>query len=258
LTRWQKALPKAAIDCRCDGQFFEGNMRVSRFFHITPVAGLMTGALALLGGIAFAAAPAKPAWLLTFTVSPVGGHIIGNPAAPTKLVEYASYTCGHCGSFETNDAPALKNQYVAGGKVSFEIRNLVRDEVDLTAAMLARCGGKGRFFGNHRHLMATQAQWADDSKITPATIAKLKAEDIFGFMLGAHTELGLDKVMLARGVTKAQSKACITDAKALDAVLKMTDEAVGPLGIKGTPAFMVNDKIVDAHDLMSLKPLLTP
>ena len=233
-------------------------MRVSSLFRTRRFGAVITGALVLIGSAAFAAAPAKPAWLLTFNVSPVGGHIIGNPAAPTKLVEYASYTCGHCGSFETNDAPALKNQFVAGGKVSFEIRNLVRDEVDLTAAMLARCGGKGRFFGNHRHLMATQAQWADDSKIAPATIAKLEAQDIFGFMLGAHTELGLDKVMLARGLTNAQSKACLTDAKALDTVLKMTDEAVGPLGIKGTPTFMVNDKIVDAHDLEALKPLLTP
>jgi protein-disulfide isomerase len=233
-------------------------MRVSRLFRTQRFGAVITGALVLIGSAALAAAPAKPAWLLTFNVSPVGGHIIGNPAAATKLVEYASYTCGHCGSFETNDAPTLKNQYVAGGKVSFEIRNLVRDEVDLIAAMLARCGGKGRFFGNHRHLMATQAQWADDSKITPATIAKLQAEDIFGFMDSAHTELGLDKVMLARGVTKAQSKVCLRDAAALDAILKMTDEAVGPLGIKGTPAFMVNDKIVDAHDLMSLKPLLTP
>jgi protein-disulfide isomerase len=232
-------------------------MRVSTLFRTRRFGAVITGALVLIGSAALASAPAKPAWLLTFTVSPVGGHIIGNPAAATKLVEYASYTCGHCGSFETNDAPALKNQFVAGGKFSFEIRNLVRDEVDLIAAMLARCGGKGRFFGNHRHLMATQAQWADDSKITPATIAKLQAEDIFGFMVSAHTELGLDKVMLARGVTKAQSKVCLTDAAALDAILKMTDEAVGPLGIKGTPAFMVNDKIVDAHDLMSLKPLLT-
>ena len=233
-------------------------MRVSRLFRTRRFGAVITSALVLIGGAALAAAPAKPGWLLTFTASPVGGHIIGNPAAPTKLVEYASYTCGHCGQFETNDAPQLKNQYIANGKVSFEIRNLVRDELDLTAAMLARCGGKGRFFGNHRQLMMTQAQWADDSKITPATIAKLDAKDIYGFMLAASTELGLDKVMLARGVTKAQSKACLTDAKALDAILKMTEEAAGPLGITGTPTFMVNNKIVDAHDLASLTPLLTP
>ena len=232
-------------------------MRVSRLFHARRFGAVVTGALVLIGSAALAAGPAKPAWLLTFTVSPVGGHIIGNPNAPKKLIEFASYTCGHCGTFETTDAPLVKNQFVAGGKVSFEIRNLVRDELDLTASLLARCGGKSRFFGNHRHLMATQAQWMDGSKITDATVAKLESDDLFGFMQGAYTELGLDKIMLTRGVTVAQGKACLTDIPALKQILAMSDEAMGPLGIKGTPSFMLNGKIVDAHDFASLKPLLS-
>jgi protein-disulfide isomerase len=237
--------------------YFEGFMRIPQFFGRLQFAGIAAGALALVGGAVLAAAPAKPDWLLTFGISPVGGHIIGNPSAPTKLVEYASYTCGHCGTFETTEAPVLKSQYVAKGNVSFEIRNLVRDEVDLTAAMLARCGGKGRFFGNHRHLMATQAQWADDSKITPATVAKLQADDILGFMLGAHTELGLDKIMQARGLTAAQGKACLADVAAFNQIIEMSNEATGPLGLTGTPSFLVNGKVVDGHDLASLKPFLT-
>ena len=232
-------------------------MRVSSLFPTRRFGAVIIGAMVLIGGAALAAAPAKPGWLLTFTVSPVGGHIIGNPAAPNKLVEYASYTCGHCGAFETTEAPMLKSQYIANGKVSFEIRNFVRDEIDLTAAMMARCGGKGRFFGNHRHLMATQSIWSEDSKITPATVAKLQADDLVGFMLGAYTELGLDKVMQARGVTVAKGKLCLADAKALSQVLNMSGDASEDLGITGTPTFMVNDKIVDAYDLASLKPLLT-
>ena len=228
-------------------------MRVSRLFRTRRFGAAFTGAMALIGSAVLAAAPTKPAWLLTFTVSPIGGHIIGNPAAAIKLVEYASYTCGHCATFETTEAPMLKTQYIAEGKVSFEVRNLVRDEIDLTAAMLARCGGKGRFFGNHRHLMATQAVWMDDSKITSPTVAKLQAKDLFGFMLAAHTELGLNKVMQARGITAAKAKACVTDAAALDQILAMTDEAVGPLGLTGTPSFLVNGNRVDGHDLASLK-----
>lgn len=231
-------------------------MRISRPFYKRQLGAFAVGALAFFGGVSLAAAPAKPAWLLTFTTSAVGGYIIGNPAAPTKLVEYASYTCGHCGHFEVTDAPLLKSQYVAGGKVSFEIRNLVRDELDLTAAMLARCGGKGRFFGNHRHLMSTQGQWADDSRISAATYAKLQAQDLFGYMLGAYSELGLDKIMQARGVTMAQGKVCLTNAAALNQILAMTEEATGALGLAGTPSFLVNGKVVEAHDLASLKPFL--
>jgi protein-disulfide isomerase len=213
-------------------------------------------AATLVAGATIAATPAKTAWLSTFTMSTKGGHIVGNPAATTKVVEYASYTCGHCAQFEAVDAPALKNQYVAGGKVSFEIRNLVRDPLDLTAALLARCGGKGRFFGNHKHLMATQAQWMNESKLSDATVGKWEADDAAGFMQGAFTELGLDKIMAARGVTMAQGKVCLADGAALNKVLAMTEEATGPLGLNGTPSFTVNGKVVDAHNIASLKPHL--
>lgn len=231
-------------------------MMLFRASAIRNIAALFA-AIVVLCSAAPAAAP-KPAWLLTFSLSPVGGHIIGNPAAATRLVEYASYTCGHCGHFETTDVPQLKSQYVAAGKVSFEIRNLVRDELDLTAAMIARCGGKGRFFGNHRHLMATQGQWADGGKLSAATNAKLNADDLFGFLLGAYADLGLDKIMQARGVTIAQGKMCMNDVNALRQILAMTDEATGPLGLDGTPSFLVNGKVVDAYDLETLRPFLNP
>jgi protein-disulfide isomerase len=203
--------------------------------------------------LATASVAAAPAWLTTFTKSAKGGHIIGNPAAATKVVEYASYTCGHCADFEGSDAPALKSQYVAGGKVSFEIRNLVRDPLDLTAALLARCGGAGRFFGNHKQLMATQGQWANDAKLSKATTAKWEADDVTGFMQAAYTELGLSVIMQARGVTVAQGKACLADKASLDQVLAMTSEATGPLGMTGTPSFLVNGKVVQAHNLATLK-----
>lgn len=215
-------------------------------------------AAATLGSAALIAAPAKTNWLLAFGTTAKGAHVIGNPTAPTKLVEYASYTCGHCAHFEIDDVPQIKNQFVASGKVSFEIRNLVRDPMDLTAAMLARCGGKGRFFGNHRQLMATQAQWANGSKLSKATIGLLEAKNIVGFMQGAYTELGLDKIMAQRGVTAAQAKVCLADKAAFNAVIAMTDEATQTLKINSTPTLLVNGKIIEGHDFATIKPHLTP
>jgi protein-disulfide isomerase len=235
--------------------FFEGHMRAFLTHSRRRRAVVAAASLLALGSTSMLAAQAKPAWLSTFTLSSVGGHIIGNPAAATKLVEYASYTCGHCADFEVIEAPVLKSSYVANGKTSFEIRNLVRDPLDLTAAMLARCGGKGRFFGNHKQLMATQGQWANSEKITAATEAKLEADDLVGFMQGAYTELGLDKIMQARGVTAAQAKVCLADSKALAQVIAMTDEASAK-GVTGTPSFTVNGKLVAGHDLATLKPHL--
>ncbi len=228
-------------------------MRLIPKYRLAKRIAALTTTAAIFGGAAIVAAQAKPAWLSTFTVSAKGGHIIGNPAAANRIVEYASYTCGHCAEFEAKDVPLVKNQLVASGKTSFEIRNLVRDPLDLTASLLARCGGKGRFFGNHQLLMATQGQWANGGKLSKPTIALLEAKKTVAFMQGAYTELGLDRIMAQRGVTAAQGKACLADKAAFDTVIAMTDEAVGPLKIAGTPTLMVNDKIIEGHEFAALK-----
>jgi protein-disulfide isomerase len=206
---------------------------------------------------ASSAAPAKPNWLTTVTLTDQGAHIVGNPAAAHKVVEYLSYTCSHCAAFEAKDAPVLKTQYIATGKASLEIRNMVLNAYDLTAAMLARCGGKDRFFGNQKHLMATQSIWMGKSgNISAATKAKLEAEDYHGFMAGAYAELGLVPIMQQRGITPAQGKACVADKASLKAVLDMTD-AGAALGVQGTPSFMINGKLQDdVHSFAELKTVL--
>lgn len=204
-----------------------------------------------------AAAPAPSKWLSTVTVTSSGSHVMGNPAAPYKVVEYLSYTCGHCAEFEMKEAPALKAQYVATGKASLEIRNFVLNSVDLTAAMLARCGGKSKFFGNHRHLLATQSVWLGKTKnISPATQAKLKTEDYAGFMIGVFDEIGLAPIMQQRGITPVQAKACLADKAGLNSILDMTD-AGSTLGVKGTPSFMINGVLQDhMHSFAELKAVL--
>jgi protein-disulfide isomerase len=217
---------------------------------------LLAGAIATLAGTAQIAAQAKPNWQLTFSLSAKGGHIVGNPAAANKIVEYASYTCGHCAEFEEKDAPLVKAQLVATGNSSFEIRNLVRDPLDLTAAMLARCGGKGRFFGNHKLLMATQTQWADGRKLSKPTIALLDAQNTIAFMQAAYGELGLDKIMAQRGITPVQAKACLANRPAFNAIISMTDEAIDVLKINATPTLFVNGKKIDGHEFSTLRQLI--
>ena len=173
------------------------------------------------------------------------------------MVEYLSYTCGHCADFETKEAPAFKTQYIATGKASLEIRNMVLNPIDLTAAMLARCGGKAKFFGNHRQLFSTQSVWLGKAKnISPATQAKLKAQDYTGFMIGTFNEIGLAPIMQQRGVTPAQAKACLADKAAFNTIVAMTD-AGAALGVRGTPSFLVNDVLQDhVHGSADLAALL--
>jgi len=213
--------------------------------------------LALLALLAIpAGALAAPAanWVAQVARSPIGGHIMGNAAAPTKLVEYVSYTCSHCAHFVGEASAPLKADYVKTGKVSVEVRNAVRDKYDLTAALLARCGGAKRFYGNHEALFANQDAWMEqlmayDKDATKPTEEKAALRDI-----GQKT--GLYALMGKRGFTPAQLDGCINDPASMKQVLAMTEEAWKKVKISGTPSFTINGKLVDGSDWTRLKAAL--
>ncbi|MFC4291337.1 thioredoxin domain-containing protein [Sphingorhabdus arenilitoris] len=202
-------------------------------------------------------APAVTNWTENFGETPLGSFIVGNPDAPIKLVEYASYTCGHCATFESNDAPILKAEKVANGSVSFEIRSLVRDPIDLIMASLARCGGKDKFFGNHQFLMAKQREFSGRAaQLTDPTIDLLRKQDWNGFLVAAYAEMKLGELMQEQSITDTQAKICLSDKAATENLLAVTDDAGPKYNIQGTPSFLINDKLSDAHNYLSLKPLL--
>ena len=92
--------------------------------------------------------------------TPEGGFLMGNPNAEVKLVEFGSMTCPHCAEFEEKGGEKLIDNYVKTGRVSYEFRNFVRDPFDMTASLIARCGGPERFFRlDPRRLFADQRKW---------------------------------------------------------------------------------------------------
>src|SRR5690554_2780554 len=101
-------------------------------------------------------APEGQNWSTTVTQTEEGGYVMGNPDAPIKLVEYMSITCSHCATFGEEAFNSIRDDYVESGRVSFEIRNFVRDPLDLTAAMLSRCGGEGPFFALTKQALNNQ------------------------------------------------------------------------------------------------------
>jgi protein-disulfide isomerase len=194
-------------------------------------------------------------WTMRVAQSAIGGHLVGNPAAPTKLVEYVSYTCPHCAHFVAEGTAPLNAGWVKSGKVSVEIRNAVRDKYDLTAALVARCGGRARFIGNHEALFANQQAWMEqaiayDGQQTPKPTTEQEALQEIADKTGLITFMG------KRGFTPAQVKACIADPKAMQQILAMTKDAWETTKIGGTPAFAVNGTLTPAHDWNGLKAAL--
>lgn len=218
-------------------------------------------ASAALGVASIIAAPAtaqETDWAQRVTMSDKGGHIVGNPLAKHQVAEYMSYTCNHCANFETESHDSLKSDFIQKGHMSFEVRNLILNPIDLTAAMLARCGGRTKFFGNHRAFLGSQASWMEtfqssspdvmkslNEGTVPERLKKIaKAADFYG-------------LMKKRGYSAKQVDVCLADQSTQDKILAMTKYATGTLKLSGTPSFTVNNQPIEkVHNWSRLRAAL--
>lgn len=228
--------------------------------------GLLAATIALppaLAGASMAvAAPAKAAakrdWSKAVAATPEGGFRMGNPAAPIKLVEYASYTCPHCAHFVQEGVPQLIARYVRSGRVSFELRNLVRDPYDLSAALLSRCAGPRNFFPLMHSIFATQDQWTGRfAALSASEYDALTALPQTPKLVRIAAIGGLDAMAAKFGVPAARAKACLSDENAAERLAEMRRVATTQYDLQGTPAFLINGKKAEgAHDWATLEPLL--
>ena len=210
---------------------------------------ILVGLLALLS-----LGAAKPVdWTKTVTRTPAGSYVIGNPAAKVRLLEFMSYTCPHCAHFAAEGTPPLMRDYVKRGSVAFELRNAVRDPLDLAAAIATRCGAPGRFPGNHEAVFAAQTSLFEAAnKFDPEPTAK----DPIAGMKALSRASGLTALMTKRGVTPVALDACYASKAAQAPVIAMTNDAWSTRKIPGTPAFFLNGKAIETNEWAGLEPLL--
>jgi protein-disulfide isomerase len=218
---------------------------------------LLAAAIAVLPALApVRAAPAQD-WTHTVTMTPEGAYVLGNPKAATRLVEYVSYTCSHCAHFVAEASPPLSNGWVKRGLVSLEVRNALRDPYDLTAAILARCGGKARFFGDHEALFANQGDWMTKIEAYDAQRSAEPPTDTSAMLLDIAAKTGLSDFMAKRGLPVAQQNKCLADKASILLLTGMAKEAWEDRKIGGTPSFALNGTTVaNAHDWATLSAAL--
>ena len=201
--------------------------------------------------------PEAKQWDQTVTMTTEGFPVLGNPAAPVRMVEFISYTCSHCAEFSKESKLPLNSALVRQGKVSLELRPFLRTPVDETPSLLALCGPQSKYFGNSTALLAMQTTWfkppADPNYAKRwATLEAKPAEQ--RRMIAA--DLGLYKIMAARGYTTAELDTCLNDQAKLDMLTKQTDFAGATIKVVGTPSFMINGKLQEIYGWPELEPRL--
>lgn len=206
--------------------------------------------------IAPIAAPAGQSWVETAAETPEGGFVIGNPDAPLKLVEYASHTCSHCAAFAQESAGAL-DEYVAKGIVSYEIRNQIHDPLDLSIALLARCGGNPATF----HPLANQA-WGDFNNLmsgvqaNSAALEQAQAAPQAQRFQAIAQAAGLIDFFAARGISRDQAMQCLADVDKAQAIADASQTQSDELNVTGTPTFFLNGQLVEGTTWAVIEPAL--
>ncbi len=178
------------------------------------------GILALLLAVPPAAAGNVP------LAEAVAEMAIGRDDAPVTMIEYSSLACPHCAAFHRDVLPKIKETYIGPGKVRLVYRDFPLGGLALVAAMVARCGGRQKYFGFIEVLFRSQAQWSrsDDPKRELARVAR------FG------------------GISQKDFDACLVNEPLMTDIRERAADAQQKFGIDSTPTFIIEgEKIVGAR-----------
>lgn len=173
-----------------------------------------------------------------------GGYVMGNPDAPIKLVEFGSLTCGACGNFAAMSFAPLRDEYIASGRVSFELRNFVRDPIDLTIAALTRCGADASYFPLTEQVFANQGEILQAAQQLNPDIGQLPPAERF---IALAQGLGLDQFFAQRGIAQNQTNACLADVASIEKLAEQTQAATEEYKVSGTPTFLINGEVLNIN-----------
>lgn len=202
------------------------------------------------------AAPSGKIWSDVVSKTEVGGYKMGNPDAKLQLIEYGAITCPGCAQFSVESTEEL-TKMVDSGVVAMEFRPfLVHGAQDIPGFLLAQCNGAEAFYPLSEQLFAEQASWLGQvSNITEAeqqSTQKMSPAQLSTFLA---TKMGLIDFVKQRGISESQAKTCLGDTKAIDGLIKVTEQG-GKDGVTGTPYFTLNNAPLNVGSWAQVKAKL--
>jgi protein-disulfide isomerase len=168
---------------------------------------------------------------------------MGDPNAPVTIVEYSDFQCPYCRNFwETTESQIIEN-YIKTGKVYFTYRsmgNFMSDNINKSlntinteskdAAHAAYCAGDENKYWEYHDMLFTN--WNGENQ-------------------GAFARKRLDAYADALALDTAAFKACMDSNKYMDLVKQDGLDGL-QAGVNGTPAFVINGKLVEGAQPFSV------
>ncbi len=145
-------------------------------------------------------------------------RVLGNPDAPVTVIEYASFTCGHCGNFHRNVYPTLKKDYIDSGKVKFIYRNFPLDPLSLKASQLSYCMPENLFYEFSGLLYDRQAYWVQEKE----------------------GEERLKSLAATSGLSAEEISKCLNNEDLRNAIAQQRQTATTKYNVRFTPTLIVD------------------
>jgi len=148
-------------------------------------------------------------------------RVMGDPSAPIRLSEHASFTCGHCATFHRDSLPEIKKELVDTGKAYIVFSDFPLNAPALHASIITRCAPEDKYFDFVADLFLEQDKWA-------------YAPDYIKF---------LQEKANGYGVGTERIKACLENEEIANGILGRMTASKTQFNISSTPSFVVNNKV---------------
>jgi protein-disulfide isomerase len=148
--------------------------------------------------------------------------VIGDSAAPVRIVEYASLSCPHCATMHLEIMPEIQSAFVDTGKAYIAFRHFPLNAPALRAAMAVQCAAPEKRKALLDTFFSTQKDWAFGSDYL-AKIAETAAP---------------------YGLSETALDACYKDISRENAMLQSRQTGAA-LGVESTPTLFVGSTKLD-------------
>jgi protein-disulfide isomerase len=152
------------------------------------------------------------------------GHDIGRPTGRVFIVEFGDFGCSYCAKFNAETYPKIDSAYIKAGLVRWKmvpfVTGMFRNSREVAEA--SECAAEqGAFWKMHDLLYLKRKEW-------------MASADIRSLIAKFAVQLNLDRAAFGRCSMNPEIKRRI-----------MRHDAIAQqLGIRGTPTFFVNGRVV--------------
>lgn len=144
-------------------------------------------------------------------------HVLGDPDAPVQILEFSSYTCGHCAAFHQDHLPEIKERYIDTGKANLRLVDFPLDNLAGAVSLITHCAPPERYHAFVETFYGDPAAWQTR---TPRE--------------------SLTSIARLGGMSKEDVDACLQNETLYREILDRQEQARERYNITGTPTFVIN------------------